>query len=107
MQSMSQTSSCLSKRNLDISLLPDIPNLQFVLVDPADIQDKAEREGTYWLFSFNPILIEETKVTVFLNYVPIWSSNAVAPDLVGGGAEMEFTRKDGIWTAEKTGGYII
>lgn len=99
--------SCLSVRNLDISLLPDIPHLQFILVDPEDIKDKAEREGTYWLFSFDPIIIDETAVTVFLNYVPIWSSKVIAPDFVGGGAKMEFTRKDGIWSAVLIGGYII
>ena len=56
----------LSTENINVSLVPDIPNRNLVLLGPEEIQKKADDQGDFMFLSFNRIEVRGSIVQAVL-----------------------------------------
>jgi len=85
----------LSTKNIDPNLIPKIPEVNFIFLDPERIQEKAEREGDFLYLRFNQVKIEDFRVLVSLdNTWAVSEENRTKGIgyLCGGGFTIEYSK---------------
>ncbi len=92
----------LSKENIDLDLIPKLPNINFTLLSRDEIQDKANREGDFLYLRFNEVKKEAYRVSISLDNTWASSEDSVKGYLCGGGFTIEYT-KDFFGTLQSKG----
>ncbi|HLE75360.1 MAG TPA: hypothetical protein VI864_04860 [Candidatus Bathyarchaeia archaeon] len=82
----------LSTENIDLSLIPKLPGVNFTLLSRDEIQEKADREGDFLYLRFNQLKIEDFRVLVSLDNTWAVSKDSKVGYLCGGGFTIEYTK---------------
>ncbi len=97
----------LSTENITAELVPQLERINLVLLEPKEIQERAESRGDYvYYFRFKKFKVEGSKVFVYLDNVPMYAKNPTRMAF-GGGFTVEFQKKDGKWVSQITGDWIV
>lgn len=82
----------LSTENIDLSLIPKLPGVNFTLLSRDEIQEKADREGDFLYLRFHQLKIEDFKVLISLDNTWAVSKDSKVLYLCGGGFTIEYTK---------------
>ena len=97
----------LSTQNLDRGWIPQLDGINILLLDPKEIQAKADREGDYLYLRFRELEVQEAgRIIVSLSNIWAQSKNSKVIYLSGGGFTIEYHRENGIWVGEVTMSWI-
>ena len=89
----------ISTRNVDVTLVPEIPGKTLFFMSPDKVQEKADREGDFPCYSFSHyIQIAGEKITLSMQLMMVVGKNSHWVYLWGGGYTADFIRReDGNW----------
>ncbi len=88
----------LSTENIKSELVPKIKGIKLILLEPKEIQERADKKGDLIFYlHFKKFKVEGSKVLVYLDNIPMYASNFTQRFLLGGGFTVEFQKKDGKW----------
>ncbi len=97
----------LSTENIDPAWVPQLNDINFILLIPKEIQAKADNEGDYLYLHFREIEVQEDgRIIVSLDNIWAISKNSKVAYLSGGGFTIEYHRENGVWVGEVTEGWI-
>jgi hypothetical protein len=97
----------LSTQNLDRGWVPQLDGINILLLDPKEIQAKADREGDYLYLRFRELEVQEDgRIIVSLSNVWAQGKNSKVIHLSGGGFTIEYHRENDIWVGEVTMSWI-
>lgn len=97
----------LSTQNLDRVGVPHLDGINIILLDPNEIQSKADHEGDYLYLRFRELeLQEDGRIIVSLDNVWAVGKDSKVLYLSGGGFTIEYRREDGMWVGEVTMSWI-
>jgi hypothetical protein len=97
----------LSTQNLDRVWVPQIDGINIILLDPKEIQAKADREGDYLYLRFRELEVQEDgRIIVSLDNVWAQSKDSKVIYLSGGGFTIEYYWENGMWIGEVTMSWI-
>jgi hypothetical protein len=102
-----QSNIVLSTQNLDRAWVPQLDGINIILLDPKEIQAKADHEGDYLYLRFRELEIQKDgRIIVSLDNVWAVSKNSRLLYLSGGGFTIEYRRENGRWVGEVTMSWI-
>ncbi len=88
----------LSTENIKPELVPEIKGIKLILLEPEEIQERADKKGDLiFYFRFKKLKAEGSKILVYLDNIPMYAKNFTQRFLLGGGFTIEFQKKDGKW----------
>lgn len=91
----------LSTENIDPNLVPNIPGVNLILLDPDEIQENADLEGDFLYLRFEQVKVENSKVIISLDNIWAVSQYTQGAYLSGGGFTIEYHRDFfGRWSGE-------
>ena len=91
----------LSTENIDPNLVPKMPGVNLTLLDPDEIQERADRECDFLFLRFRQMQINGWRVIVSLDIGWAIGRNSHAGYLSGGGFTIRYYRDlFGIWVGE-------
>lgn len=93
----SQGDFVISTENIDPKLIPELPDVKFVLLSPGEIQDKADREGDFLDLRFKELKTGLLKSSVSLDNAWISAKSSNKGYLSGGGLTLTFYNILGKW----------
>lgn len=97
----------LSSENIDVSLVPELPGINFTVLSPEEIQQKANEEGDFLYLRFDDIAVDSAdKVTVRLSNAWAIAADSDTAYLSGGGFAVEYTRGSDGWSGEVSEAWI-
>ncbi|HRI03069.1 MAG TPA: hypothetical protein PLL77_04950 [Pyrinomonadaceae bacterium] len=96
----------LSTENIPSAYVPRLPGINLILLSPAKIQEKADREGDFVFLSFVNIAANGNKIMVVLTNTWVKSKNSTKRYLSGGGVFLEYHKANGKWVGKPVGGWI-
>ncbi len=97
----------LSTENITAELVPQLEGINLILLEPKEIQERADSRGDYvYYFRFKKFKTEGPKVLVYLDNVPMYAKNPTRMAF-GGGFTVEFQKKDGKWVSKITESWIV
>ena len=92
-----QDSFLLSKENLTTELIPQIEGITLVPLTPEEIKEIANGRGDYvYYFKFTEFKVEDSKVVVSLDNIPMYAEKPTRLAF-GGGFTIEYVKQDGKW----------
>jgi len=93
----------LSTQHLDRAWVPELDGIKIILLDPKEIQSKADQAGDYLYLQFRELEVQENgRIIVCLDNLWAVSKNSTVIYLSGGGFTIEFHRETGRWVGEVT-----
>ena len=95
----------LSTENINVSLVPDIPNRNLILLRPEEIQKKADDQGDFMFLIFNLIEVRGSVVKVVLaNTLATGKDSEKTEGYMGGGYfTVEYQQISGEWVGTAQG----
>jgi hypothetical protein len=91
----------LSLTNFDAALVPELKDINLVVLTPEEIQAKADSEGDFLYLEFTEIKAESaTKVMVSLNNAWAVAEASKVGYLSGGGFTVEYSKTEVGWVGE-------
>jgi hypothetical protein len=93
----------LSTQNLDRAWVPELDGINIILLNPKEIQSKADEEGDYLYLQFRELEVQENgRIIVSLDNLWAVSKNSMVFYLSGGGFTIEYHRENGRWVGDLT-----
>jgi hypothetical protein len=97
----------LSTENIDPAWVPQLNDINITLLNPKEIQAKADNEGDYLYLRFREFAIQnDGRIIVSLDNTWAVSKNSKVMYLSGGGFTIEYHRENGIWVGKITESWI-
>jgi len=97
----------LSLKNIDPSLVPELPGVNLITMTPEEIQAKANDEGDFLYLEFQEIVASSPdRVSISLNNGWAVAENSKTGYLSGGGFVIEYVKEGDIWSGEVIGIWI-
>lgn len=88
----------LSTENIREDLVPEIPGVNLIVLEPDEIQRKADREGNFLYLCFSKLEVQnERNAIVHLDNVWMKSSTSRHMYLSGGGLAIAYSKDSGSW----------
>jgi hypothetical protein len=87
----------VSVANLPAKIEITVPNRKITLLPPEQIHAAADKDGDFLYFRFGPFRGDSAHASVMIALVWSVASNSKAQYLSGGGATLEFERREGKW----------
>lgn len=97
----------LSSENLDTNLILELDGIKFTILSPAEIKEKANKEGDLLYLKFNKIYIGDKNASISLDNTWAVSETSKAGYLSGGGFTVTFHKFMGSWVEDKSRKYWI
>jgi len=91
----------LSSENLDTKLIPMLDGIKFAILSPAEIKEKANKEGDFLYLKFNKIDIGGKNASISLDNTWSVSDTSKVGYLGGGGFTITFHKFMGSWVEDK------
>ena len=87
----------LSTENLDVALVPKLPNIDLIILGPDDIQIKADAEGDFMYLRFSELKVGDAEVQVDLGNWWAVGKDSKVQHLSGGFFTLEYEKVSGEW----------
>lgn len=90
----------LSTRDISADLLPKLDGINLILLTPDEIEQRAEKDGSYFYFlEFGEIKAEGETISVTINHNPKYAKKPKVKAF-GGSVEIKYRKQDGKWKGE-------
>jgi len=87
----------LSTENLDVALVPKLPNIDLIILGPDDIPIKADAEGDFMYLRFSELKVGDAEVQVDLGNWWAVGKDSKVQHLSGGFFTLEYEKVSGEW----------
>jgi len=97
----------ISKENIRADLVPEIPGVNFIVLNQDQIKQKANREGDFLYLRFS-ILRLHTNMTAVVQLDNVWmrSRTSTHMHLSGGGFTIFYSKDSGAWEGKIVSSWI-
>jgi hypothetical protein len=97
----------LSTENIDAAWVPELADVNLVVLTPQEIQAKANEEGDFLYMRFEEITaVSDTTARVSLSHIWMLAENSEMVHRGGGGFVIEYSRTADGWQGELTSSWI-
>jgi hypothetical protein len=91
----------ISSENIDANSLPELLNIQLTVLSPAEIKEKANKEGDFLYIRFKEISINASSATISIDNTWAVQDNSKKAYLSGGGMTINFHKFLGKWKEDE------
>jgi hypothetical protein len=87
----------VSEANLPAKTELPVPNRKVTVLSPKAIQERADKQGDFLYFKFGPFRPTRKGIRVAISLVWAIATTSEATYLSGGGATLDFEKREGKW----------
>jgi hypothetical protein len=97
----------LSAKNIKRKLIPRLSQFKLLVLQPREIQEKADREGDFLYLLFSQFDVKGSRVVVTLNKVWARAKTSNVTYMSGGRVTYEYRKVNGRWVRKFLKGYVV